>query len=156
MTNFKISRLCCFLISVILCSLFMTGCASKEKKASGITEEPQAPALFDDWQYKGFGSEYPLWCELVLLEKDISELAQIFPQINGHESDVEILLSYGQDMDMSMHAAQEEGIVELENERELLAKSWVKINPVYEDYAFPYIYIRLYLKHVETDLEEAL
>lgn len=48
-------------IAVVLC----TGCASKdESKKSEVTVEApvdiSGPA-FDDWRYKGFGKEIPLW-----------------------------------------------------------------------------------------------
>ena len=51
------------LFLLMLC-LFITACAStgagKSAKGDDIFE---APPLFLDWQYRGFGQEYPQWAE---------------------------------------------------------------------------------------------
>ena len=129
--------------------LLIVGCASTGHDNSKASESvEQEPALFDDWQYKGFGSEYPYWCEVILLEKDIDELVQLFPELKGHTDLMEVFLSYGDDTDSCAQFLAEEDFAE--GEAVTLSKTWVKINPYYEEiYVFPYIAIKLYLKSSE-------
>lgn len=139
----------------VLCILFLTSCASAGRtdndKSSSDSLAPEP--LFSDWQYRGFGNDYPYWCESVLKEEDVSALAAFFPEIDGHEKDVNITVSYGMNLDMCTLADHGE-VLEISNlSAKLIAKSWVMINPVYEDFSYPYIYIRLYLK---TSQEESL
>lgn len=136
-------------VFVALClftSLLFFSCASVDKNAQTAIE-PDLPPLFQDWQYKGFGNEYPAWCEVILLEKDINELIEFFPQIKGHEGSLEVLLNHAEDVDSCSHFLAEEDYSE--EQAELIAKTWVFTDPYYEDFVFPYISIKLYLKSQE-------
>ena len=55
--------------------------------------------MFDDWQYKGFGKEYPLWAEAALSD-DVDMLKQYFPQISQNEMELDIQKSNGTNSDM--------------------------------------------------------
>ena len=153
MTKASATKYSCFAAVFLLFAFLFTGCAGKAQEDSNSAEPPEFPALFDDWQHKGFGGEYPLWCEAVILQKSMDELASFFPEIKDHREDVVILLSYGMDIDMSTHLAMEEDSLESASkpDSKLIAKSWVKINPVYHEYEFPYIYIRIYLKNFQEE-----
>ena len=131
-----------FIFLFLFSLFFFYSCASTAKKLEK-ENEPEPPALFDDWQYKGFGTEYPLWCEAVVLEKGNSALEEFFPQIKDSESNVETCVTCGNDLDMTLHLAME--LDKDKNESDLLAKSWVKINPIYQEYDYVYTVIRIYL-----------
>ena len=105
--------------------------------------------MFLDWQYKGFSDEYPCWCEVILLEKDINELIQFFPQIKGREASLEVLMNYAEDVDSCSHFLAEEDFTE--EQAELLAKTWVLTDPYYEEFDYPYISIKLYLKNPQEE-----
>ena len=57
-------------VLLFLVSLFFVSCAStgagKSAKGDDIFE---APPLFLDWQYRGFGQEYPQWAEELLKKR---------------------------------------------------------------------------------------
>ena len=135
-----------FVALCLLTSLLFFSCASVDKKEQGATE-PALPPLFADWQYKGFSDEYPSWCEVILLQKDINELIQFFPQIKGREGSLEVLMAYAEDVDSCSHFLAEEDYSE--EQAELIAKTWVFTDPYYEDFVLPYISIKLYLKSQE-------
>lgn len=137
-----------FFLSLFLV-LLIVSCASTGHGGSEASESlDKEPDLFEDWQYKGFGNEYPYWCEVILLEKDIDELVKLFPELEGRTGDMEVLMSYGEDTDSCAQFLAEEDYQE--GEAQTLSKTWVKINPVYEEtYIYPYIAIKLYLKSSE-------
>ena len=138
-------------VFVALClftSLLFFSCASVDKKEPAAVE-PELPQLFLDWQYKGFSDEYPCWCEVILLEKDINELIQFFPQIKGREASLEVLMNYAEDVDSCSHFLAEEDFTE--EQAELLAKTWVLTDPYYEEFDYPYISIKLYLKNPQEE-----
>ncbi len=131
-------------VSLCLFSLFIFfSCASNKV----VIEEEKAPPLFDDWQYRGFGTEYPDWFEAIVLEKDIEELEVFFPEITGHRSELEINLAEVDDVDSCAHFLKEEEYSA--QEAVLLAKTWARVNPYYEEYVFPYIAVKMYLKTEE-------
>ena len=105
------------------------------------------PPLFDDWQYRGFETEYPQWFEVIVLEKDIEELEKFFPEIKEHRAELEIKLAEVDDVDSCAYFLKEEEYSA--QEAILLAKTWARINPYYEDYVFPYIAVKMYLKTEE-------
>ncbi len=108
-----------FAILLVLCLLF-TGCASTgDGNAKNVDDLPEEPPLFSDWQYKGFGQEYPVWAEEVLKE--------------GASSTISI--QFGQNLDML--------IPHEELESNVISEIWVYIDPYYEEYEERYAYITL-------------
>ena len=108
------------ILFLLLISLFISGCASTGGSNSRNAEDlSEVPLLFADWQYKGFGQEYPLWAEAALKE--------------GESSTVKI--QFGQNLDML--------IPHEELNEDVLAETWVFIDPYYEEYEERYAYIRV-------------
>ena len=128
-----------------LCIVF-SSCASTGAKHSS-QKEPELPA-FLDWQYNGFGSEYPLWCEAAL-KNDVKALKEYFPQLEGRENDLQILLTAGDDIDMCTHNAMEND--SYAKVSELVAQTWVLTSGKNKQYPDKYIYIKLYLAKSEED-----
>ena len=98
--------------------LFLSACATTGSKTGQIEDIPQEPLLFADWQYKGFGEEYPQWAEDAL----------------KNEAQSEISISFGSDLDMLLHHDSDASVV---------AETWVYIDPYYYEYEERYAYITL-------------
>ena len=109
-----------YFLLLTLC-LFITACASTSSDSQEVEEEPQIPQLFSDWQYRGFGQEYPLWAEAALNEGD-SETIEI---------------RFGQNIDMLIPHESEE------LESNVVKETWVYIDPYYEEYEERYAFIRM-------------
>ena len=107
------------LILLLLFCLMLASCATtgnaavqdihKEKK------QAQKKLLFEDWKYKGFGQELPVWFEAAY-KNDISAIKKAIPQL----SDLEIVIIRGEginsdqaDRNMELAAAEAEGEYEL-------------------------------------------
>lgn len=118
-------------------------CASKtsvsnsvkpEKSSEVITEESKENEeiilMFDDWKYKGFNNEYPLWAEFAI-KNDISNLQKVLNITSEHK--INIIIHSGTNIDQLIHKLGNE----LSNESELI-QTWVHINPQincnYNDY----------------------
>ena len=115
------------LFLLILC-LFITACASTGAGKSAQDDDVFVePPLFLDWQYKGFGQEYPQWAEDALKE--------------GESSTVKI--QFGQNLDMLIPHEYEETEEAEENVENVVKQTWVYIDPYYEDYEERYVYIRI-------------
>ena len=108
------------ILFLLLLCLFITSCASTKTGPNELEDGTSRPPLFLDWQYKGFGQEYPKWAEDALKE--------------GESSTVEI--QFGQNLDMLIPHEQEEA-------EEYVKQTWVYIDPYYEDYEERYVYIRI-------------
>ena len=101
--------------------LFATGCASTGSGKGGSSEDTfVAPPLFLDWQYKGFGQEYPQWAEDALKEG----------------ASAAITIQFGENLDMLIPH-------EYEETEENVKQTWVYIDPYYEEYEERYVYIRV-------------
>ena len=118
---------------LLLTSLLFAGCAST---TAGRGTEPEdifeEPRLFADWQYKGFGQEYPQWAEDSLKE--------------GESERVEI--HFGQNLDMLIPHEDEE------TETNVIKETWVYIDPYYEEYEERYVYITLRQAQGPRGMEE--
>ena len=118
-------------------------CASKtsasnseqiEKSSEILTEESKEKEeiilMFDDWKYKGFNNEYPLWAEFAI-KNDISNLQKVLNITSEHK--INIIIHSGTNIDQLIHILGNE----LSNESELI-QTWVHINPQincnYNDY----------------------
>lgn len=108
------------LFLLILC-LFVTSCATNATTPEVVEEEIEIPQLFSDWQYRGFGSEYPLWAEAALKE--------------GNSATTEI--RFGQNLDVLIPHEFEEA------ESTVVKEIWVYIDPYYDEYEERYAYIRI-------------
>ena len=112
------------LFLLMLC-LFITSCASTSVSSEVEEEELQIPPLFSDWQYRGFGTEYPLWAEQALKE--------------GNSQTIEI--RFGQNLDVLIPHEYENEYEETESN--VFKEIWVYIDPYYEEYEERYAYITL-------------
>ncbi|MBO4630092.1 MAG: hypothetical protein J5687_09100 [Treponema sp.] len=110
----------------MLC-LFITACASTGAGKSAQDDVFEAPPLFLDWQYKGFGQEYPQWAEDALKEGESAT----------------VTIQFGQNLDMLIPHEQEEAEEAEENAENVVKQTWVYIDPYYEDYEERYVYIRI-------------
>lgn len=128
-------------ILIIGSCLFFTACASKQSKnAAEVEELLTEPHMFEDWKYKGFGQEYPLWAEAVL-EADFDTVMDLLnlPQLDSEKSRYRADIFYGQSVD---------ALLKYENltDEEVVAETWCRISPYYEQYEESYVYIVI---HVE-------
>ncbi len=123
MYNKAMKETLCKISCAILLGLCMlvTGCASTGSGEDKNADEFEAPPLFLDWQYKGFGKEYPQWAEEALMQ--------------GSSETIEI--HFGQNLDMLIPHEYEE------TESNIKAQTWVYIDPYYEEYEERYAYITL-------------
>ncbi len=138
-----------FVWLVILGALFfLTGCASTDKSRDPA-KDVVPPPLFEDWQYRGFGSEYPAWCEVVLLNKDFKELENFFPEIQGHLSRVYCFHAGANTVDNASAILTNEEL--LNKGDKILAKTWVKVNPYYEEFDNPYFSLILFFRDSQED-----
>lgn len=144
------------ILFLLLLCILITGCASKGSNDSEQTiEESEEIFLFSDWQYRGFGQEYPLWAESAL-KNDIQSLIEFFPELEGKESQIEITVQFGKNVDMLTNhetvkndVLPEEEVLEDLDAPETLpaakvyAETWVYINPDYNEYEENYAYIKI-------------
>lgn len=131
-----------------LAAFVFFGCGTtsvdSSKNGADLSEETEVQIMmFDDWQYKGFGKEYPLWAEAALSD-DVDMLKQYFPQISQNEMELDIQKSNGTNSDMCKRRAENNGYTE--DEAWLLEETWVRINGEYQSLNEPYTYIKLFLK----------
>ena len=114
-------------------SLSAFSCASsKVSKSQPEGEKEEEPLLFADWQYKGFGQEYPQWAESALKE--------------GPSSTIEI--HFGENLDMLLSHEAEEA------DENIVKQIWVYIDPYYEEYEERYVYITLRQAQGSQGMEE--
>ena len=112
--------------------LFATGCASTGAGKGAETEDAFVePPLFLDWQYKGFGQEYPQWAEDALKEG----------------ASAAITIQFGENLDMLIPH-------EYEETEENVKQTWVYIDPYYEEYEERYVYITLRQAQGPRGMEE--
>ena len=136
-------------ISLWLLSLFfLFSCASVDKTVEEEVE-PELPPLFEDWQYRGFGSEYPAWCEVILLNKDFKELKDFFPEIQDQLGRVYCSTVEANTVDSCSATLTNEEF--LNTGDKLLAKTWVKINPFYEEFDSAYFSLILFIQDSQED-----
>ena len=114
-------------VLLFLVSLFFVSCASTGAGKSAQGDVFEAPPLFLDWQYKGFGQEYPQWAEDALKEGESST----------------VTIQFGQNLDMLIPHEYEETEEAEENAENVVKQTWVYIDPYYEDYEERYVYIRV-------------
>ena len=115
-------------VLLFLVSLFFISCAStgagNSAKGDDVFEEPP---LFLDWQYRGFGQEYPQWAEDALKAGESST----------------VTIQFGQNLDMLIPHEYEETEEAEQNAENIVKQTWVYIDPYYEDYEERYVYIRV-------------
>lgn len=125
-------------------------CASKtstsnseqiEKSSEILTEESKEKEeiilMFDDWKYKGFNNEYPLWVEFAI-KNDISNLQKVLNITS--ENNINIIIHSGTNIDQLIHKLGNE----LSNESELI-QTWVHINPQINCNYYDYVAIKIIL-----------
>lgn len=137
---------------LLLNCFFISACAStaagkSKEQTNALQEEP----LFEDWQYRGFGSEYPAWCEVILLNKDFKELKDFFPEIQDHLGRVYCFSVESNTIDNSSAVLTNEEL--LNTGDKILAKTWVKINPYYKQFDIPYYSMILFIKDSQEDFQ---
>jgi hypothetical protein len=122
-------------INVSCASKPSSSISEKAGKNSEITteeskENEEIILMFDDWKYKGFNNEYPLWAEFAI-KNDISNLQKVLNITS--EQKINIIIHSGTNIDQLIHKLGNE----LSNESELI-QTWVHINPQincnYNDY----------------------
>ena len=102
-----------FLLVISLISCATSG-AVKENQPKG------KKLLFEDWKYRGFGHELPVWLESAYKD-NLTELKALVSELSDKE--VLILRGEGSNSDQSEHALQLE-IAELSSDYKLYDSSW--------------------------------
>ena len=120
----------------MLLTIAFSACASKARaEDQDMILEAQPVPLFLDWQYSGFGSEYPQWAEAFLLGQALE------PELVG-------IIADGENVDICKSLADQESSAF--DDQNLINESWVVINPSYQafenPYTNPYVYIKIYKK----------
>lgn len=148
------------LILILSLTFILTGCASKPAEESNknelsldteveLTETETVEveqkviiAHFDDWKYKGFGYEIPLWVEPAVNNE--KEQVVKFSGIEGADvTTINTLLFYGVNLD---HAEKRSEESKKDSEWELKDSFWVRINKDFEDLEEPYVLVQLFVK----------
>lgn len=140
------------LLFFMIIALSAASCASTDKSASdkkGTDKPEEVPLLFEDWQYRGFGSEYPAWCEVILLDKDFKELKEFFPEIQDQPGHFYCSRVGAHTVDSCSATLTNEDF--LNTGDKILAKTWVKINPYYEQFDIPYYSLILFFRDTQED-----
>ena len=142
MINKLMSKKHIYLFFIMLLTVVFSGCASKDRPEDKdiILEAEPVELFFSDWQYSGFGSEYPQWAEAFLLGQAQNESSQ--------EQELIVITADGKNVDICKILADEKSAgFPAEN---LINETWVIINPEYEGfenpYTNPYVYIKIYKK----------
>lgn len=123
-----------FFVFSVLAFLGFTACGStKAQKNASELEPPVEELLFADWQYRGFGSEYPQWAEQIVL--------------GNHDSNNIVILVQGESVDFCKVLA--DGKSAALPQEKLIAETWVMINPSYETFESEndYYYIKMYQQY---------
>ena len=70
----------------LLFFIVFISCATTTAAGDNHIEKKQNPKklLFEDWKYKGFGRELPVWFEAAYKD-DVSEISKIVKELSGHE-----------------------------------------------------------------------
>ena len=91
-TFFKTFLPLLFFIMLASCATTSAGGNHIEKKQN------QEKLLFEDWKYKGFGQELPVWLESAF-ENDVPAIKKVVPEIA--EKEVEIIRAEGINSDQA-------------------------------------------------------
>lgn len=154
------------IITCLFCSLaalMIISCGSTDVKDSSTEDEiknetenleenikpvPEVVkiARFDDWEYKGFGKDLPLWVEAAV-DLDYETLSQFYP-----DKDLLVVRGYGSNTDMCESASYQES--PYPEEAEFIEALWVRVNSKYEKLEKPYISIRIFNKISEVEFLE--
>ncbi len=146
--NFCMAVLIRFALFAAVC--FLTGCATTKNQDSN-SKTAETPLLFEDWQYRGFGNGYPKWCEAVLLNKGLEQMEEFFPEVQGRADDLYCLKIGADTVDSCSATLANEEL--LNTGDKILARTWVKINPYYEQFDFPYYSIILFIKDSQEEIQ---
>ena len=69
----------------LLFFIMLTSCATTSAGGNHIEKKQnQEKLLFDDWKYKGFGQELPVWLEAAF-ENDVPAIKKVVPEIADKE-----------------------------------------------------------------------
>ena len=83
----------------LLFFIMLTSCATTSAGGNHIEKKQnQEKLLFDDWKYKGFGQELPVWLEAAF-ENDVPAIKKVVPEIA--EKEVEIIRAEGINSDQA-------------------------------------------------------
>ena len=83
----------------LLFFIMLTSCATTSAGGNHIEKKQnQEKLLFEDWKYKGFGQELPVWLESAF-ENDVPAIKKVVPEIADKE--VEIIRAEGINSDQA-------------------------------------------------------
>ena len=143
------------LILPLLFILCLTSCASTpsaEKEAGSGTQDVhkekkqnQKKLLFEDWKYKGFGQELPVWLEAAFksdpaaIKKQVNELA---------DREIQIVRAYGINSDQADKRLRQKS-AELDSELLLYDSSWALLSEkvaAEDNMGYPYFAAAVFYK----------
>ncbi|MCR4734498.1 MAG: hypothetical protein K5829_05795 [Treponema sp.] len=111
--------------------------------SESIPEEELIPSKYDDWKYKGFGTELPDWFDLAIEYDDsgIKNILEISP-----DSLIRIVCTEGKDVDQCEQKLNEIA-EEFSYDFEILNSCWARKNPLVEEVEEPYVSVRIYISN---------
>ena len=117
---------------------------TEDESEIGTSEENSvSTSKYDDWKYKGFGTELPEWFEPALEYDDssVKSILELTP-----ETLIRIVFAEGIDVDQCEQKLNEFS-EELLSEFELLQSCWARLNPALYDLEDLYNSIRIYISN---------
>ena len=146
------------LLFIFAIAFLFAGCASKTSDESTEisvpqiedtaknTEEKLPPSKYDDWKYKGFGTELPEWFDSALEYDDVAVKAglKLSP-----ETLIRIIITEGKDVDQCEQKFSEFP-EELASDFEVLQSFWARLNPLLYSQEDLYNSVRIYVSKDEV------
>ena len=128
------------LLLTLLFIIALSGCASApEADSPGVHKEKQQKGkklLFDDWKYKGFGQELPVWYEAAY-KNSPEGIKKILPQL--FDKEIVIIRGEGINSDQAVRNMEMTGS-ELSSDYMLYDSGWARID------AGEYVALAIYYK----------
>ena len=142
-----------YLIFSLLIIILLNSCATtSENKSEAVTsssynqkKQKSKKLLFEDWKYKGFGKELPVWFEAAF-KGDIEEIKKKVQDL--YDNEIIILSAQGINSDQADKGLAKK-IAELSSDYILYDMSWALLNETIvaeENFEYPYFAAAVFYK----------
>lgn len=143
-------------IFALLIILSITACATTQEASVAVSEQPSASVKnkkqnteklrFDDWKYKGFGQELPVWVTFAV-NGDNNNLKKIIAKVDT-VSTVTVLAGCGENADQADQAAKDsiQQLFSQDENYKYYDSFWVRENVEVKKTDKPYKAVYVYYK----------